>query len=139
MNPIRINTKIHRTKYFIPLTIAAIWNIFFGSLGFFNIQLSNSLFLNAAMPQSEIIVYKIMWLVVIMVGIGYGIVSFLIHRFRFFITFGAIAKTAVFMFVSYSWLNATVTNLGAIVAIGDLFWVIYFIYFLLETKEHGFF
>jgi len=90
------------------------------------------------MPQTEIIVYKILWLVVLLLGIGFGIVSFLNHRFRFFITFGAIGKTAVFILVSYFWLNSTVTNFAAIVGLGDLIWVIYFIYFLLETKEYGF-
>lgn len=90
------------------------------------------------MPQGDIIFYKILWLIVLLLGIGFGITGFLNHRFRFFITMGTIGKTGVFILVSYFWLNSTVTNFAAIVAIGDLIWVIYFIYFLLETKEYGF-
>ena len=127
-----------RSKYFIPLEIGAVWNMVLGSLGLFNVQLSNSLFLNDITPLSKIITCQICWLFVFLAGVGYGIVGFVNHKYRFFISLGAIAKIAVFIYCSYLWLDSTATNFAAIVATGDLIWAIYFIYFLLKTKEYGY-
>ncbi len=138
MNPITSGTGAKRSKYFIPLIIGAIWNLVFGSLGLFNLQLSNSLFLNNVTPEAKIIANQIWWAVVFLFGIGYGIVGFVNHKFRFFITIGAIGKIALFVLVSYLWLNSTATDFAIIVATGDLVWAIYFIYFIFTTKEYGF-
>ncbi len=129
----------HRSKYFIPLIVGALWNLFFGSLGLFNLQLSNSLFLNIITSEAKIIANQIWWFVVLVAGIGYGIVAYFNHKFRFFITIGAAGKIALFFLVAYLWLNSIATNLAAIVVTGDLIWAIYFIYFLFKTRQHGYF
>ena len=106
MGSIDLSIKEKRSKYFIPLLIGAIWNIFFGSLGFFNLQFSNSLFFNLITPEAEIIANKTWWFVVIVAGIGYGIVAFANHKFRFFVTIGAIGKMAFFSSLSiYGWVQ----------------------------------
>ncbi|KJS33625.1 MAG: hypothetical protein VR64_02525 [Desulfatitalea sp. BRH_c12] len=138
MYPIKSDAGKKRSKYFFPLIIGAIWNLIFGSLGLFNLQLSNSLFLNSITPVSKIIANEIWWSVVVLFGVGYGIVGYANHKFRFFITFGAIGKIALFLLVSYLWLKSTATSFAIIVATGDLLWAIYFIYYLFSTKEYGF-
>lgn len=138
MNPKSINKEKNRSKFLFPLIIGAIWNLFFGSLGLFNLQLSNSLFFNVITQEAKIIANHTWWFVVLIAGIGYGIVGFANHKFRFFITFGAIGKIALFILVSHLWLNSTATNFAAIVATGDLIWAIYFIYFLFKTKKFGY-
>ena len=55
---------------------------------------------------SEIIANKTWWFVVIVAGIGYGIVAFANHKFRFFVTIGAIGKMAFFSSLSiYGWVQ----------------------------------
>lgn len=139
MDSINLSIKEKRSKYFIPLLIGAIWNLFFGSLGFSNLQLSNSLFFKSITPDAMIIANQTWWFVVIVAGIGYGIVAFVNHKFRFFVTIGAIGKMAFFVLVSYLWLNSTATDFAFIVATGDLIWGIYFFYFIFMTKEYGIF
>ena len=116
----------------------AIWNIAFGSLGLFKLPLINALLLNSITPGAKIIANQLWWSLVLLFGFGYGFVGAINHKFRFFITFGAIGKIALFVLVSYLWLYSTATDFAIIVATGDLFWAIYFIYFLFATKEYGF-
>ena len=118
--------------------VGAIWNLVFGSLGLFNLPLSNSLFLNSITPAAKIIANQIWWSVVLLFGIGYGIVGFVNHKFRFFITIGSIGKIALFSLVGYLWLTSTATDFAIIVATGDLVWAIYFMYFIFTTKGYGF-
>ena len=138
MDSIDLSIKEKRSKYFIPLLIGAIWNIFFGSLCFFNLQLSNSLFFSSITPEAKIIANKTWWFVVIMAGIGYGIVAFANHKFRFFVTIGAIGKMAFFFFVIYLWLGSIATDFAATVVFGDFVWAIYFFFFIFRTREYGY-
>ena len=139
MDPIRLNAKERRSKYFLPLFVGAIWNLVFGSIGLFKLQLSNSLFLISITPGAKLVANQIWWFVVLIAGIGYGIVGFKNDKFRFFITFGAIGKIAFFVLVSYLWLNSTATDFAIIVAALDLIWAIYYFYFIFKTKEYGIF
>ena len=123
----------------MPLIVGAIWNLVFGSLGLFKLQLSNSLFLNNITPWAKLVANQLWWFVVLIAGIGYGIVGFKNHKFRFSITFGAIGKIAFFVLISYLWLNSTATGFAVIVATGDLIWAVYFFYFIFMTKEYGIF
>jgi hypothetical protein len=138
MDSIDLSIKEKRSKYFIPLLIGAIWNIFFGSLGFFNLQLSNSLFFNLITPEAKIIANKTWWFIVIVAGIGYGIVAFANHKFRFFVTIGAIGKMTLFFFVIYLWLGSIATDFAATVVFGDFVWAIYFFFFIFSTREYGY-
>ena len=133
-----MSIKEKRSKYFIPLLIGAIWNIFFGSLCFFNLQLSNSLLFNLITPEVKIIANKTWWFVVIVAGIGYGIVAFANHKFRFIVTIGAIVKIAFFFFVIFLWLGSIATDFAAAVVFGDFVWAIYFIFFIYNTREYGY-
>jgi hypothetical protein len=139
MDSIRLNAEERRSKYFLPLIVGAIWNLVFGSLGLFKLQLINSFFLYSITPWAKLIANQLWWFVVFIAGIGYGIVGFNNHRFRFFITFGAIGKIAFFVLVSCLWLNSIATNTAVIVATGDLIWAIYFFYFIFKTKQYGIF
>ena len=82
----------HRSKYFIPLIVGALWNLFFGSLGLFNLQLSNSLFLNIITSEAKIIANQIWWFVVWVAGIGYGIVAYFNHKLGFLLQSAQLAK-----------------------------------------------
>jgi uncharacterized membrane protein (GlpM family) len=139
MDSIRLNAEKRRSKYFLPLFVGAIWNLVFGSIGLFTLQLSNSLFLNSITSGAKLVAYQIWWFVVLIAGVGYGIVGFKNDKFRLFITFGAIGKIAFFVLVSYLWLNSTATDFAIIVATGDLIWAIYFSILFLRPKNTGFF
>jgi hypothetical protein len=134
MNVIDSLTSKNKSKYFFPLVLGAIWNLIFGSLGLFNLQLINSLFLNVITSEAKIIANQIWWLVVLVAGLGYGIVAWFEAKFRFFVTVGAIGKIALFFFVMFLWANSIATNFAAIVVTGDLVWAMYFIYFLFNTS-----
>jgi len=138
MGSINLDARKERSRHFLPLLIGAMWNIFFGSMGFFNLQLHVSLFYKSITPMAGLIANRIWWFVVILAGMGYGIVAFSHHKFRFLITFGAMGKVTFFFFVGYLWLHSTVTHFAAIVAIGDLLWAIYFAVFIFRTREYGY-
>ncbi|MCG8637679.1 MAG: hypothetical protein MI863_27885 [Desulfobacterales bacterium] len=125
------------SKYFIPLLAAAVWNIFFSLLGFFLLPRKSTLFFSTITPQVEFLSAPPVWYAVLTAGIGYGLVGFKNHKFRFFITIGAIGKTALFCFTWYLWFNSVANTLAAMVALGDLMWAIYFLIFLYQTREHG--
>jgi hypothetical protein len=139
MNVIDSSTSKKKSKYFFPLMIGAIWNLIFGSLGLFNLQLINALFLNVITSEAKVIANHVWWFVVFVAGLGYGIVACIEYKFRFFVTIGAIGKIALFFFVIYLWVNSIATNFAAIVVTGDLIWAMYFFYFLFKTREYGYF
>ena len=139
MNVIDSLTLKNKSKYFFPLMLGAVWNLIFGSLGLFNLALINSLLLNEITPEAKIIANQIWWLVVLIAGLGYSIVAWHESKYRFFVTVGAIGKIALFFFVIYLWANSIATNFAAIVVTGDLAWALYFIYFLVKTREYGYY
>jgi hypothetical protein len=135
---ILVNMNSSISKYVFLLHIGAIWNVMFGSLGCFNLKLSNSLFLKNFTPMTQLIANRTWWCLVLLAGVGYGIVGCIPHKFRFFVTFGVLGKIMLFLFATYLWLNSSATGFAMIVATGDLLWALYFIYFLYQTKEYGF-
>ena len=138
MDSIILSAKNRRSKYFIPLLIGAIWNVFFGLIGFLNLPLHISLFYNSITPAAKLIANQTWWLIVLFAGVGYGIVAFKIFKYRFFITIGAIGKIVFFLLVSYLWFGSVTTDFAAIIAFGDFVWAIYFFFFIFSTREYGY-
>lgn len=128
-----------RSRYCFPLIVGALWNIFFGSVGLFNLPLHVDLFYHTVTPEAGIIANTEFWFAVAVAGIGYGVVGFASHRYRFFVSLGALGKIAFFLFVSYLWLGGVTTNFAAVIAFGDLLWGIYFMIFIFRTREYGYF
>ncbi len=127
-----------RSKYFIPLQAAALWNIFFSLLGIFLLPQNNAIFFSTMAPQVDFFVKPQVWYAVLIAGIGYGLVGFVNHKYRFFITIGAMGKIAFFCLTWYLWFSGTANTLAAMIALGDLVWALYFFGFLYQTREHGF-
>ena len=138
MASIILSAKNKRSKYFIPLLLGALWNVFFGLIGLLNLPLHISLFYNSITPAAKLIANQTCWLIVLFAGLGYGIVAFNIYKYRFFITIGAIGKIAFFLLVSYLWLGSVTTDVAAIIAFGDFLWAIYFLFFIYRTREYGY-
>ncbi len=127
----------NRSKYFIPLLAAAIWNIFFSLLGIFFLPQKSSIFFSTMAPPADFFVNDPVWYIVLIAGIGYGLVGFVNQKYRFFITIGAIGKIAFFCFVWYLWFASIANALAAMIALGDLIWAIFFFIFLYKTREYG--
>ena len=138
MDSIILSSNNKRSKHFIPLLIGAIWNVFFGIIGFLNLPLHISLFYNSLTPAAKLIANHTWWLIVLFAGVGYGIVAFKIVKYRYFITIGAIGKIAFFLLVSYLWFGSVATDFAAIIAFGDFIWAIYFLFFIYRTREYGY-
>ena len=133
MNSHSTSLKDQRSKFRYPLLVSGVWNIVFGGIGLFLPETSKAVF-----SETEIIANPYWWSIVLFAGIGYAIVGYAISRFRFFITLGIIGKLAFFGLISYLWVNQTATDFALIIAIGDLLWAVYFIYFLNRTREYGY-
>jgi hypothetical protein len=127
-----------KSRYFLPLLMAALWNIIFGGLILFNLERADTLLFIKSTPLSDIFNAKIFWLAVIVAGFGYGLVAFAHNKGRFFISIGGILKVVVFIVLAYLWLDSSVTTLLLLAGVGDLLWAIYFFWFLAQTKEYGY-
>lgn len=88
-------------------------------------------------PEVQAVANPVWWLIVIVFGVGYGLVALVHHRFRFFISVGAMGKILFFSFVAYLWLQTAATALALTVASGDLLWALYFMRFLFRTRDYG--
>lgn len=140
METTRVTTnKVVRSPYFLPLVVGALWNIIFGSIGLFNLPLHIELFYHNVTPEAGYIANTGFWFAVFVAGIGYGVVGIVNHKFRFFVSLGAIGKIVFFMFVFYLWLGGVATNFAGLIALGDLLWGFYFSFFIYRTREYGYF
>lgn len=127
-----------RSRYFLPLLFAALWNLFIGAFGLLQQEYASSIYILELTPMTGLATSNLVWCLALLAGIGYGIVAFAHRLFRFCITFGAILNTVFFSFVAYLWLGSLVTNLFFLAAAVDLVLASYFVWFLYQTREWGY-
>ncbi len=127
------------SPYFLPLELGALWNIMFGCVGVFLLPLHVEVFYTSETPVAAVITSSIFWVAVVLAGLGYGIVGFFNHKFRFFVSIGAAGKIIFFLYVLHLWSGGAISRLGMSIAAGDLLWGVYFLFFLYRTREYGYF
>ena len=128
-----------RSRYFLPLLFAALWNLFIGVFGLLSPEYATSIFVLEMTPLTELATSKLLWCVVLAAAVGYGIVAFAHDKIRFVISIGAVLNVMFFIFVTGLWLASMGTTIFFLAATVDLILGIYFAWFLYQTREFGYF
>lgn len=129
-------------RYGIPLIIAAAWNIVIAALSIIDIDQHLLTFFNYEKSFRDPIARFYLlgfWFVIAAFGIGYGLVAYNHKRNRAFISIGIPGKILFFLMVAWFWSQGIATNIAITLASGDLIFALFFLWFLLRTREYGFF
>jgi hypothetical protein len=125
-------------RYGIPLFIAAAWNIVIAAISLIDILI----FFNYEEYFSDPVAmfYLLgLWFAIAAFGIGYGLVAYNHKRNRAFISIGVPGKILFFSMVAWYWSQGIATNTAIVLASGDLIFALFFLWFLFQTREHGFY
>ncbi len=129
-------------RYGIPLFIAAAWNIVIAALSLIDIDQHLLIFFNYEESFSDPVArfYLLgLWFAIAAFGIGYGLVAYNHKRNRAFICIGVAGKILFFSMVAWYWSQGIATNTAIVLASGDLIFALFFLWFLFQTREHGFY
>lgn len=129
-------------RFGIPLFIAAAWNIGIAAISLIDIDQHLSTFFNSqeSSPDPVARIYLLgFWFAIAAFGIGYGLVAYNHKRNRGFISIGIPGKILFFSIMAWLWSQGIATNTAFVLGSGDLIFALFFIWFLFQTREHGFY
>jgi len=138
MNTANTPTSPQRSRYFLPLFLAACWNVVIGGLIGLNLKLISPWLFVQPHPLAAIFNDQAFWTLVVAFGIGYGVAAFYHHRCRLFLSVGGVLKIILFSAFAYLWAEGVITTLFLMAGVGDFLWALYFFWFLQQTKEYGY-
>jgi len=123
---------MNRKMLFIP---AGLWNLGIGFTGLFFHDFAMGLFFGAAAVTGDflaVLMTRVVMLAIIIFGIGYLMAAYDPEKNHGVIILGLLSKFILFVIYTWYFVLDMATILAFLTVLGDLFWGLLFIWFLLK-------